>query len=80
MTKMIINMKACVTRLQVEHVHASRMPGILGFQKPIACVIIERFNRIMSRSPGFNLCHCQSNGLRPLEDGRPAAEEALPRT
>ena len=66
MTKMIINMRACVTRLQVEHVHASRMPGILGFQKPIACVIIERFNRIKSHSPGFNLCHCQSNGLRPL--------------
>ena len=66
MTKMIINMGACVTRLQVGHVHASHMPGILCFQKPIACVIIERFNRIKSHSPGFNLCRCQSNGLRPL--------------
>ena len=66
MTKMIINMRACVTRLQVGHVLASHMPGILCFQKPIACVIIERFNRIKSHFPGFNLCHCQSNSLRPL--------------
>ena len=66
MTVMSINMWECVTRLQVGHVHASHMPGILVFQKPIACVIIERFNRVKSHFPGFNLCHCQSNSLRPL--------------